>query len=99
MQLLAVTSGGPLLVEASSELESQGVYIEEGLVQAGHDDNPLLLTNSTGSTLELSSGYELGAATEVDVASPVKIEDREESDDSSQQIGVSNRGQYPTEKG
>ena len=82
VQLLAVTSGGPLLVEASSELESQGVYIEEGLVQAGHDDNPLLLTNRTGFTLELSSGYELGAATEVDVVSPVKIEDREESDDS-----------------
>ena len=48
------------------------MHLEEGLVQAGAQDSPLLLSNRSGFTLELPSGSEVS---EVDVVSPVVIID------------------------
>ena len=68
---------GPLLVQPSPTLELQGVHVEEGLVQADHRDNPLLLSNQSGFTLELPSGVVVGTVTEVDVISRVTIPNSE----------------------
>ena len=73
VELPVSQSVGPLLVQSSPVLESQGVYLEEGLVQAGAQDSPLLLSNRSGFTLELPSGSEIGLVSEVDVVSPVAI--------------------------
>ena len=45
VKLSVSKSVGPLLVQPSPVLGSQGVHLEEGLVQAGGTDSPLFLSN------------------------------------------------------
>ena len=86
VKLLVSKSVGPLLAQPSPDLESQGLHSEEGLVQAGGTDVPLLLRNRSCFTVELPAAWDVGLTTEVDVVSdsPVKIKGPEISANGSQ---------------
>ena len=75
VKLLVSKSVGPLLVQPSPVLGSQGLHLEEGLVQAGGTDGRLLLRNRSCFTVELPARWDVGLTTEVDVVSdsPMKI--------------------------
>ena len=69
-----------ILIEADLALIAQGVHLEQGLVQPGLEDTTVLLTNRTGFTVELFADHKLGTANEVDLISPVQINDQGQLD-------------------